>query len=61
MGGDIAPVKAICDLTDKYNAMTYCDEVHAVGMYRARSGGICARDLQAPRASEGRQIATNHC
>jgi len=49
MDGDIAPIHAICDLADRYNALTYLDEVHAVGMYGPRGGGISDRDEAANR------------
>ncbi len=49
MDGDIAPIAAICDLADKYGAMTYLDEVHAVGLYGKCGGGISEREDLASR------------
>ncbi|GAN81353.1 5-aminolevulinate synthase [Acidocella aminolytica] len=49
MDGDIAPLEQICDLADRYNAMTYLDEVHAVGMYGPHGGGVSERDGVADR------------
>ena len=49
MDADIAPIGAICDLAARYNAMTYLDEVHAVGMYGPNGGGVSERDHVAHR------------
>ena len=51
MDGDIAPISDICDVADKYGAMTYLDEVHAVGLYGKTGGGISQRDGVADRVT----------
>ena len=51
MEGDIAPIADFCDVADDYNAMTYLDEVHAVGMYGPRGGGVSEREGLTERIS----------
>lgn len=51
MDGDIAPIETFCDLAEEFNALTFIDEVHAVGMYGHKGGGIAQRENQSHRLS----------
>lgn len=53
MDGDIAPIKEIVDLCNKYNAISYIDEVHGVGLYGQKGGGVCERDDVQPDIING--------
>ena len=54
MDGDFGPIKAICDLAEEFGALTYIDEVHAVGMYGPRGAGVAERDGQMRRIEHHR-------
>jgi len=51
MVGDIAPIEKICDLADQYNALTFVDEVHAIGLYGSEGGGITDQEKLTQRVS----------